>query len=907
MISALRLNLKLLTFIICVFLIDSGVVFAHDYYVTGVVKDAGGKAIPYAKVSMTAGTAEYAGLSKSDGSYSIRISGIYNNAGFLETGEPFPNPFSNSVNIPFIINTSGDIRLTIYNLSGQKIKEISFNKVSAGSYRIIWDGTNQNGSSQRSGFYVYTLFFKGTYKSGKLIKVAGFSTYSAGAGLEPVMMPPVTSTTSGPYRFPVITGVTCQDYYPVRLTDITIGRDTVINFELTKKQALPFKTSGDYIAMNTGTDYRSLILKGINLGSSPAGYFPGEIAYAVSGDMYEKSINMMALAGFNSIRVYTLHPPVFYEKLAEYNQRNPSKPLLLFQGIWLDEIEDGRNRASYDLTNRIPSFKNEIHEVINCIHGNNDIAFRAGQAYGRYLTDVSRWTAAYIIGREISPQEVDSTDKFHSDSKSFTGNQFSITEGTATEVFAARMLDETVFFEAQTYSVRRPVSISNWPTLDPLHHPTETFSAEDQASFDINKISGKNLQAGLFACYHAYPYYPNFISEQPSYQTFSDSEGPDSYLGYLNDLKNHYSEIPLVIGEFGVPSSWGSAHQSFSNMDHGGYSEQQQGEKDIRLLHNIVNAGCAGGFMFSWMDEWFKPTWIVSYLEAYGFLSAGAIVPTRQLWHNIASPEQNFGMTSFDQTDTDPFVSYTIDKSSGPVSGIKATNDNAFFYLSIETPRPINTGDTMMIAFDTYQSSTGESKLPNGKHLNNRSEFLLSMVFGRDTAFHYVTRAYDLNGFTPRFNLTDPLIQKYKSTNTDGAQWNEMQWYNDSHLLTISHIGRLPMENGPDFTPGQRTAVAWSGNEIKVRIPWTMLYFYDPTQMKVIDGAISHDGGITFEILPTESDGIGISVYYGNEVISTTSRYSWTKWLITPKTTLREKKSYQVVKTELPSFAGFAD
>jgi len=29
------------------------------------------------------------------------------------------------------------------------------------------------------------------------------------------------------------------------------------------------------------------------------------------------------------------------KKLAEYNQRHPDKPLLLFQGIWLEEIEDG--------------------------------------------------------------------------------------------------------------------------------------------------------------------------------------------------------------------------------------------------------------------------------------------------------------------------------------------------------------------------------------------------------------------------------------------------------------------------------------------------------------------------------------------------------------------------------------
>jgi hypothetical protein len=77
--------------------------------------------------------------------------------------------------------------------------------------------------------------------------------------------------------------------------------------------------------------------------------------------------------------------------------------------------------------------------------------------------------------------------------------------------------------------------------------------------------------------------------------------------------------------------------------------------------------------------------------------------------------------------------------------------------------------------------------------------------------------------------------------------------------------------------------------------------------MKVVDGAISHDGGISSEILTAQSDGIAVSVYYRKEVISTTSRYSWSKWLITPKTTEREKKSYQVVKTVLPSLAGFAD
>ena len=118
------------------------------------------------------------------------------------------------------------------------------------------------------------------------------------------------------------------------------------------------------------------------------------------------------------------------------------------------------------------------------------------------------------------------------------------------------------------------------------------------------------------------------------------------------------------------------------------------------------------------------------------------------------------------------------------------------------------------------------------------------MILGEDTALYHVTEAYDMNGLTPRFDLTNHSVQKFKSTVTDGAPWKLMQWINDGNTLKKQEIGRLPFENSPDFTYGQKTAVAWSSNKIKVRIPWTLLYFYDPTQMKVIDGAVSYDGGL---------------------------------------------------------------
>ena len=881
---------------------------ASDITITGTVTDVNGAMVPDARISMIAGTREFATMSRTDGSYSLRISGIYELiSGEIEIGMPFPNPFSLAVNIPFIINSSGDVRFSVYNFAGQKIYDIFFKSVGAGSYHIAWDGCDPNGSPQRDGFYFYAITFKGKTKSGKLVKAAGFSAYSTGTALVSDMVPPVIEPEPGKLRLSVITSVTCQNYYPVRLTDITISRDTIIDFVLAMKQAVPFRTSGDYIAMNSGSEFRQMILKGINLGSSPPGYFPGEISYAVSADEYEKWIQDMADAGFNSIRVYTLHPPVFYEKLANYNQRHPDKPLFLFQGIWLDEIDDPQDQESYDLIDRIDPFTREIHDVIDCIHGNGDIAYRYGKSYGRYLSDLSRWTAGWILGREISPQEVDYTNSNNPSLNTYSGENFNISGSPAADVFVTKMLDLAVSYENKKYEAIRPVSLSSWPTLDPLTHPSEPDPNEDDASFDLANIVLKNPEPGIFASYHAYPYYPNFVSEEPSYRLFNDTEGPDSYLGYLTAMKDHYHNMPLVIAEFGVPSSWGSAHQSFSNMNHGGYSETQQGEKNVRIMHNILEAGCGGGFVFAWMDEWFKPTWVVSYLEAYGVGSGDNSIPTRQLWHNITSPEQNFGLLSFDQKETLPFVPYETNRPSGPLRNLSATNDNGYFYLNIETNKTLAPGDTLMVAFDTYLSNLGESQLPNGKVLDNRSEFLLTMVLSQDTADYYVTQAYDMDGLTPRFDLANHAIQKFRSTITDGAPWILMQWKNDGYFPESQQIGKLPAENSPAFTTGRRSAVSWNGNRISIRIPWTLLYFRDPTQMQVIDGAVSYDGGHSYDISTAKSDGIGVSVYFDGVVTSSQSRYSWPLWLTVPVTVTRLKESYGIMKSGLSGIPDFVN
>src|SRR5659263_76086 len=179
---------------------------AKDIIVKGTVTDEAGALMMDAGVSFFLNATEYRSVTGTDGSYSVRVSGAYSDVpGQFQAGIAYPVPFSYSVNVPFIANTSGDLVFTIYNIAGQKIRIMNFDSVAAGSYRVVWDGCSQGGSPQRPGIYVYALTFRGRTYSGRLVKAAGASSYSSAAGLEPVMMPPEPPQTEQSLRFRVIT------------------------------------------------------------------------------------------------------------------------------------------------------------------------------------------------------------------------------------------------------------------------------------------------------------------------------------------------------------------------------------------------------------------------------------------------------------------------------------------------------------------------------------------------------------------------------------------------------------------------------------------------------------------------------------------------------------------------------
>ena len=82
---------------------------------------------------------------------------IASTPGDFQLGEAYPNPFNGSATIQFAIATSGNVRLEIFNLMGQKIRTLVSDRKEAGSHSIAWDGKNDFGQHVGSGIYLYQM------------------------------------------------------------------------------------------------------------------------------------------------------------------------------------------------------------------------------------------------------------------------------------------------------------------------------------------------------------------------------------------------------------------------------------------------------------------------------------------------------------------------------------------------------------------------------------------------------------------------------------------------------------------------------------------------------------------------------------------------------------------------------
>lgn len=81
----------------------------------------------------------------------------------------YPNPFNMSTTFEFTLPVSGMTCITIFNITGQKIRSLVENHYSSGHYNIMWDGRDDRGFAAQSGIYFASLTSAGFSTTWKLI------------------------------------------------------------------------------------------------------------------------------------------------------------------------------------------------------------------------------------------------------------------------------------------------------------------------------------------------------------------------------------------------------------------------------------------------------------------------------------------------------------------------------------------------------------------------------------------------------------------------------------------------------------------------------------------------------------------------------------------------------------------
>ena len=66
----------------------------------------------------------------------------------------FPNPFNPKVSLDINLNKEMNLIIEIYNIIGEKVKQLFNNYLPAGEHRFTWDGKNEANEILPSGNYI---------------------------------------------------------------------------------------------------------------------------------------------------------------------------------------------------------------------------------------------------------------------------------------------------------------------------------------------------------------------------------------------------------------------------------------------------------------------------------------------------------------------------------------------------------------------------------------------------------------------------------------------------------------------------------------------------------------------------------------------------------------------------------
>ena len=634
---------------------------------------------------------------------------------------------------------------------------------------------------------------------------------------------------------------------------------------------VPARTQGEHFEVRTAKGWEPFYVKGVNLGAALPGKFPSQ--FPPDDSTYARWLELIALANANTVRLYTILPPAFYRALRRWNEGHPDHALWLVQGVWAELPP----RGNYDAPRWNDDFRREMRRAVDVVHGRALVAARAGHAWGRYDADVTDHVLAFVLGREWEPFSIRAYNRRPHGRRTYRGRFLVVERGTPADVWLAERCDELLRYEWDVYDAQRPIAYTNWPPLDPLHHPTESSREEEQAlrrrhgfppnprlmeyDNDVEALDAMLVrptaadQAGYFAAYHVYPYYPDFIDLDAGYGAARSVEGPSHYFGYLMDLRRHHAGRPLLVAEYGVPSSRGVSHLQPEGMHHGGHDEQEMAAIDVRLTREIREAGLAGGIVFAWLDEWFKHTWVTIDLEQPA--------ERTRLWHNVMDAEQNYGLLgeyagSADATpepggDAAQWRALPLLERSDAV-GVRVSADPSYLYIALDGGPPLDSL-RYVVGIATHDGAGGERRLPGVSRVSDDGfEFALVL---NDTTDAQLLVAPAYNPYlVPRSGAGPAALDPFyhwgatlgRASTGDGwdslfVTTNRWRIARDGETFPAHGVNRGRLRYGRAETSSLDD---WyverdGGGLIEVRLAWGLLNVTDPSSRRVLRGIAPPD------------------------------------------------------------------
>ncbi|MBQ3615787.1 MAG: hypothetical protein II993_07330 [Anaerotignum sp.] len=620
------------------------------------------------------------------------------------------------------------------------------------------------------------------------------------------------------------------------------------------------KAEGELLYIDNGNGFEVFDIRGVNMGLGKPGHFATEAA--VTKEEYLRWFGQIQDMGANVVRIYTIGPEAFYDAFYEYNREN-AEPIYLIHGVWVDDYLLNSSHGALDEAFYQP-FLADCKDVVDVIHGRHKTREEDGIFPQKYDKDISDWVYGYILGVEWEPTLVSYTDYSYDQLPQYQGKYF-CTEGASNfEIFLAAVGDDVVSYETEKYSTQRTLAFSNWPTTDSQKYaaPIEKYFSKS-AFLDVEHIrTTEAFPSGQFASYHIYPYYPDYYS-------YFETHEENTYLQYLKDINEHHA-MPVVISEFGVPSSRGMAAYEALGRNQGFMSETQQGEALVSMYEDIKAAGSAGSIVFTWQDEWFKRTW--NTMNAVD-------LDTTAYWSNYQTNEQYFGLLSFDPGEEESICyvdgkkedwteADVVSEQEGYQLSVKY--DEKFIYFLVEKDGLDITADKLYLPIDTTPKS-GAEKAENvdGITMSQPADFIIELD-GRENSRVWVQEYYDmidalhfdqrgsLNFFSKEFPEKDScrfdrillLLQKFAyyeklelfmedSDNDRKLTFHEYDRANALHydMQEVYETGLLTYGNSDPKDEEFNSLADFCGGEgfVEIRLPWQLLGFSDPVEMKIHD------------------------------------------------------------------------